>query len=177
MNMFDSDQSYVTLRGGLVLHSTQQEALEVILNDLFNQISASFILLADITGQPISSRGDQSQVNIVAVASLVAGDLAASQEIARLTGVYEECQMVLREGRNIHTYIIEVGHHMALMVQISKETPLGWARILIQRKAQNLADVIANASGNQSEVLPDLQLGQNDLSDLFSDALDEMWNE
>jgi len=165
------------LRSGLVIYPSQQDLISQALADLAQKLPSQFLFLSDVTGQIIASRGEQGQVDLVALGSLVAGDLAASQEIARLTGQYEDYQMVLREGQNIHTFIIEAGHHMALLVQISKETPLGWARMLIQKGAYELADIAATPPEAETEALPDLNLDQEELPDLFSDALDEMWKE
>lgn len=173
----NNDQSYLNLRSGLVLYPNQQEAIETILNDLFNQAAVRFLLLTDVTGQPISVRGEQNQMNVVAIASLVAGDLAASQEIARMTGQYADYQMVLREGQTINAFIIEVGHHMALLVQTATETPIGWARLLIQKTAQQLADIVDMVPEAPVDVALKPQLDQDDLPDLFSDALDDIWKE
>ncbi len=166
------------LRSGLVLYPAQQEAIEDLLTGLAQNTPAHFILLADVTGQVISTRGGQNSKNTVALGSLVAGDLAASHEIARLTGQYQDNQMVLREGQSTHTFIGEAGHHLALLVQVSTETPLGWARMVIKKAARQLAEIAAEAPPEQqcrppAEALP----AEENLPDLFSDALDDLWQE
>lgn len=179
MNSLNSDQSYLNLRSGLVLYPNQQDALESILTNLFNQISARFLMLADVTGQPISTRGEQSKINVVAVASLVAGDLAASQEIARLTGQYSDYQMVLREGETSYTLIIEAGHHLALLVQASTETPIGWARMATQKAAQRLGEVVAEPppeTNRPIDASSESFLPEDDIADLLGDALDDLWS-
>ncbi len=167
------------LRTGLVLYPTQQEAMEALLDEMVQQIPAHFILLVDVTGQVISTRGGQSQNDLVGLGSLVAGDLAASQEIARLTGQYQDYQMVLREGESTHTFICGAGLHLAVMVQISTETPMGWARMLIRKAAQKLTDIAdmpPAAEARPVDSTPILEPDEN-LSDLFDDALDDLWLE
>lgn len=175
------NQSRYSLRSGLILYPSQQEAVEKLLTNLFQQAPAHFILLADVTGQVVSTRGEQAQKNLIGLGSLVAGDLAASHEIARLTGQYEAYQMVLREGQTTHTFICEAGHHLALMVQISTETPLGWARMAISKAARQLTEIAENPPAEQKrmEASPeDLEsLKQDGLSNLFNDALDDLWLE
>ncbi|MFQ5611069.1 MAG: roadblock/LC7 domain-containing protein [Anaerolineae bacterium] len=163
------------LRSGLVLYPAQQKAVEDLLTELAQNAPAPFILLADVTGQVISTRGGQNSTNAVALGSLVAGDLAASHEIARLTSQYQDNQMVLREGQSTHTFICEAGHHLALLVQISTETPLGWARMVIQKAARQLAEITA-APPPQDLAVETLPVEEN-LPDLFSDALDDLWQE
>ena len=177
-----TDKGYhQTLRSGLRIYPTQDRAINQALVNLMQKIPAHLTLVTDVTGQIVSARGGQEGMDLVALGSLVAGDLAASQEIARLTGQYQEYQMVLREGQNIHTFIIEAGHHLALLVQISKDVPLGWGRMLIQKAAHQLAEIInevpEDASHNQIIAEEEELLGQKGLSDLFNDALDDLWME
>jgi len=168
------------LRSGLVIYPTQQEAIETLLSKLMQQIPAAFILLADVTGQVVSTRGGQGEINTVSLGSLVAGDLAASHEIARLTGQFQEYQLVLREGSTTHTFICEGGHHLAMLVQVSTEVPLGWARMIIRKAAQRLseiADAPLEANQEAEEMIAELDLDTDDFSTLFGEALDDLWTE
>ncbi len=177
----DHHNNRYNLRSGLILYPTQQDAIEQLLTTLFQQAPAHFILLADVTGQVVSTRGEQVRKNLVGLGSLVAGDLAASHEIARLTGQYDAYQMVLREGQTTHTFICEAGHYLALMVQVSTETPLGWARIAISKAARQLTDISENPPADSHPPQAseeDLEsLKQDGLSNLFNDALDDLWLE
>lgn len=177
MNNPLSNEGRYNLRSGLILYPDQQQAIEKILIDLIQQTPAHFVLVADVTGQVVSTRGEQESANLVALGSLVAGDLAASHEIARLTGQYQDHQMVLREGQTTHTFICEAGHHLALLVQVANETPLGWARVVIRQAARRLTDITTKApvEGDQRNIASsESSLGQEDLSDLFSEALDDL---
>ena len=168
------------LRTGLVLYPSQQEAIDKLLHKLVQQIPAHFVLLTDVTGQVISSKGNQENIDLVALGSLVAGDLAASHEIARLTRQYQADQMVFREGHTINTFTCEAGFHLALLVQASTDVPMGWARMAIRKAVQLLADVTARPpveKGQAANAAPELALQQEDLPDLFSDALDDLWLE
>lgn len=166
------------LRSGLTLYPPQQEAIETILTDLLQQAPAHFILLADVTGQIVSTRGERGQINLIALGSLVAGDLAASQEIARLTGQYQDYQMILREGSTTHTFICEAGFHLALLVQVTIDTPLGWARMVIRQAAHKLTDIITEAEAEAEAAAqppPGLNIDADDLLGDLDDALDDLW--
>jgi predicted regulator of Ras-like GTPase activity (Roadblock/LC7/MglB family) len=172
-------QSYY-LRTGLVLYPSQQEAIEEILTKLLQQVPASFILLTDVTGQVVSSRGDQENTDMVALGSLVAGDLAASHEIARQTRQYQADQMVFREGQNINTFTCEAGYHLALLVQASTEVPMGWARMTIRKAVKTLVEITTEPPAEQAQSQPnspEVALYQEDLPDLINEALDDLWLE
>lgn len=170
------------LRTGLVLKPTQHQEIERLLTKLHGQILAYFILLTDITGQIVTSRGSQEDMDMVALGSLVAGDLAASHEIARLTHQYQADQLIVREGTTVNTFTCEVGFHLALLVQASPDTPLGWARMLIRRIAKELAEITTQPIDEPTNSLADdhgeSALPQDeDWPDLFNDALDNLWLE
>lgn len=166
-----------TLRSGLTIFPEHHQAIEVLLANLVQKIPARFALLSDVSGQLISSRGDTGRINLVALGSLVAGDLAASQEIARLIGDYQEHQMILREGQTAYTFIAAAGHYMVLLVQVSAESPLGWARMLTQEATRRLAEIIERTPDDGLPAVPETVLAEDNLSDLFNDALDELWLE
>ncbi|RME42108.1 MAG: hypothetical protein D6796_14890 [Caldilineae bacterium] len=166
------------LRSGLRIYPAQHEAINRLLAELLDKTPAHFILLTDVTGQVVSTAGDQSGINLVSLASLVAGDLAASQEIARLTGQLDAYQMILREGQNAHTFISEAGDHLALLVQISTEVPLGWARMTIRQAARQLAEIVAAPPAREADSPPsELDLAPDSLPDLFDEALGDLWME
>jgi predicted regulator of Ras-like GTPase activity (Roadblock/LC7/MglB family) len=170
------DTSHYNLRSGITLFPAHDNAMDLILADLVQHIPARFVLLTDVTGQVILAQGERGQSDLVALGSLVAGDLAASQEIARLTGEYQNYQMILREGETIHTFISEAGRYLILLVQVSSSVPLGWARILIREAVLRLADVVASLPEDLEE--SDLGLKKEDLSaELIGQALDDLWLE
>lgn len=175
MKNHQSSGSYY-LRSGLTIYPWQQGKIEEVLAELGRKVPARFLMLSDVTGQVVLSWGEQNNIDLVALGSLVAGDLAASQEIARRVGAYEEHQMVLREGQDVHILITGAGHHLALFAQISTEVPLGWARLLIHKAVDQLVEITAAPPATQKPSF-DLGLDQADLPDLFNDALDDIWKD
>jgi predicted regulator of Ras-like GTPase activity (Roadblock/LC7/MglB family) len=163
------------LRSGITLFPSHDKVIDLVLTDLVHAIPAHFVLLTDVTGQIISARGERDHANLVALASLAAGDLAASQEIARLTGEYQHYQMILREGQKTHTFILGAGSYLVLLVQVLSNVPLGWARMLIQEAARRLADIVVMTPEEIERSDP--ALSQEDLPDLFGSALEDLWSE
>ena len=166
-----------SLRCGLTVYPKQDQAIDQALEGLFQRCPAQFILLADQSGQLMTVHGDRGKMDIVGLASLVAADIAASQEIARMSGQYDTCQLVVREGQRAHLFITECGKHLVLFVQISQDVPLGWARMLILQTAAQLAEVVAQQPSDIEKDLR-LELGVPEtLNDLFGDAFDAVWPE
>lgn len=178
-------QNPVRLRSGLTLTNQQAEAISEMLAQTIQHIPARFILVSDVSGQVVAALGDYNKANLLAISSLMVGDLAASQEIARLTGEYHDQQIVLREGKKARTLIAEAGNYLAVFVQISNEVPLGWARLNVLQMAKRLAEIESADEAAAHELAasapaPLLDLGlqtDEDLSDLFDSALDEIWQD
>ncbi len=177
--MSHPDDRALYLRCGYSLSISQQQAIQQVIADLVQRLPAHFALLVDVSGQVIAfhsaSKQVASTVDQVALGALVAGDLAASQEIARLAGEYQECQMVLREGQKAHLIISEAGSRLAFLVRVSKEVPLGWARMLIREASQRFA-LSSQAADNDESIRLDKATAEN-FVDSLGQALDSIWAE
>lgn len=162
------------LRCGLILYPSQDQAIDKVLSSLMEKIPARYILLADSSGQVISVSGKREQADPVALGALVASDMAASQEMAHLTGEVQNFNMILREGSEVNTWIINAGLHLVLMFKVSSDVPLGWTRLVIRRAAELIAN-IADAPVEEEPSEPDLDLDQLSFSDEIDKSLEELW--
>ena len=81
--------------------------------------------------------------------ALISSDLAASQEIARVTGEYQNHHMILHEGKTSHTFISGAGPHLVLFVKVLSEIPLGWSRKYVREAVSKIEEII----GGQSEAV------------------------
>ncbi len=178
MNYMNPDSN--DFRPDLEISLEQGQLIESILDELVTKLPACFALLTDTNGQVVRSEGNiphdgSKGIDMVALGALVASDLAASREISRLSGDYEDFQMTLREGRTHHILISEVGERLALLVQIHRETPLGWARMMISDGARRLADIMTMAAPAKKEWSP-IDPVEGHTADL-GDLLDDIWTE
>jgi predicted regulator of Ras-like GTPase activity (Roadblock/LC7/MglB family) len=166
-------EGLTTMRNGCTIYPAQEDAIEKLLAEFMQQCPARFALLTDTSGLVITAHGERGAVDLIALASLVAGDTAASQEIARLTGQYQNYQLVLREGTKTNTFIVEAGRFLVLFVQVSMDIPLGWARLLIRETGRQCAEIIATPP----DEIEELKLGLDGarLSDMIGESLDSMW--
>ena len=172
------DSYMIKLRSGFSLSVNQISLIEGDLHHLYEMIPAKYILLVDTSGQFVTSIGEKGGVDPAIMGALIAADLAASQEIARLTEEYQDYQMVLREGKKTHIIITEAGKQLILLVLFTKETPLGWARKLIQKSSTTIAE-FTNLPQPITERIstPEDNNSGGDLPELFNNALDQIWKD
>ena len=168
------------LRSGSHVPTGNFEQIEQLADGLLRTTLARMVLVIDVSGQVVTARGKYDGVDLVVLGSLVAGDLAASQEIARLTGAYQDYQLVTREGIDSHSFIAEAGQNFVLFIQMGTDTPLGWARVQIRHAAEHLAKIeVQKNQGIPGMIAAELaqEDGTTDLSDLFGEALDDLWSD
>ncbi|ACF12872.1 Roadblock/LC7 family protein [Chloroherpeton thalassium ATCC 35110] len=171
------------LRSGISIDSSQHKKFEQVLENLLQKAPAKFILLTDVSGQVVSACGPSSQFDLIALGSVMAGGLSAAQEVAQMLGGEQEYQLVLHEGLSANTFMAGAGPDFAILVQLDKSVPLGWARMLIQEAAKKIDDNCQESDYQESsdaEQIPDAKkldlLGDpTNLSDQIGDSLDALW--
>jgi len=168
------DGNYVTT--GLVLYPKHEQAIDKVLGEVLQKIPARLAIVTGRDGQFIAASGEHTRnVDLVALGSLIAGDMAASHQVARLTGVYEEFQVVLREGRSSHSFVSDAGPHMLLFVQAQGDVPVGWLRLMGMEACRLLARIVE--SGPDEVDLKTLGLDEKTLADQFESAVAKLWED
>ncbi|HLD92648.1 MAG TPA: hypothetical protein VI703_00390 [Anaerolineales bacterium] len=151
----------------------QQAAIEKIALHLKKQAPARFILVADRNGHIVVFSGEgMAEETMAELAALLAGDLAASQEIARLTGASQNQQLILREGETVNTFLCEAGADLVLFMQAATEVPLGWARLLALEAGEKLSSLVLQ-SGETDDAM---DAGLAGLDRNLDEAIDGLWN-
>lgn len=162
------------LRNRLSVSPAQQDAIQNMVKQLKKQVPAALVLVADRNGQIIFMSGDLAKSTVAELAALLAADLAASEEIARLTDTFQENHLVLREGEKQHTFISEAGPDLALFVQTANDVPLGWSRMLIQEASGKFAELVADQSGK--EVTEGFSFNVDEFNSTVDGAIDDLWS-
>jgi predicted regulator of Ras-like GTPase activity (Roadblock/LC7/MglB family) len=170
LNSYQPSENKVTLHAGVSIFPSQAKAMDRVVSELAERSLTAFVLVTDVSGQLVTSKGDSDKRHLLALAALVAEDLAAGQEIGRITGEYKSCQLALREGEKFNTFIAEAGLFLVVFILLAREVPLGWARMLIQEAARHIAEIISTPS----DEISNLKIGLDDenLQNIIGDAFD-----
>lgn len=159
---------------GLMLFQRHDQAIDRVLDALRRKVPARLAMIVSRDGQFVSASRDGScDLDLVALGSLIAGDLAASQRIAEITGIYEEHQVILREGKEGLILVSDAGPHLALFILAPGHVPVGWLRLLGLEASKTLAQIAASATAEKVPV--DVTLDEKSLADRFDQALGELW--
>ncbi|MGB9732036.1 MULTISPECIES: roadblock/LC7 domain-containing protein [Calditerrivibrio] len=117
--------------------------------------------LIDKSGQMVASSGDSNEFDATSLAALVAGNVAATDGIAKLLGE-KEFSVLFHEGENEHLNITLVDGKLILVVLFDDSTSLGLVRLKMKKYVKIIADILNESNPNNS-------IHQ----DIFSDITDE----
>ena len=77
------------MNGSMVMYDEEYQQLKTIIGRLSVDANAKLVFLVDKNGQQIASHGEVGQIDTTSLASLTAGNVAATDGLARLIGEKE----------------------------------------------------------------------------------------
>ena len=116
----------------LVIYGEEYEQLEEALRRLRHDANAKAVFLIDKNGQQIASAGEIDQFDTTSLASLTAGNVAATDGLAKLIGE-REFSVLFHEGQQDHIHISIVGRRAILLVIFDDRSSLGLVRLRVKR--------------------------------------------
>jgi predicted regulator of Ras-like GTPase activity (Roadblock/LC7/MglB family) len=160
----------------LVLFEEDFHRLNRLLRKLRVESDASVVLLVDKNGQRIASVGDVEALDMTALASLTAGNVAATDGLARILGE-REFSVLLHEGEKENIHVSIVGRRVILVVIFSDRSSLGLVRLRVRQAAAEL-DVAFREIAERMEREPVLHSGIEPLlAEITDEDIDRLFSE
>jgi len=164
----------MTLLGAnLVLYEEEFQRINSVLARLWVDANAKIVFLVDKNGQQIASKGDLEKVDATSLASLTAGNVAATDGLARLIGE-KEFSILFHEGERDNIHISIVGQRLILVVIFDERSSLGLVRLRVRKAAAELEDVLNQMASKASkegqvQASPFAEITDDDIDALFSE--------
>ena len=161
----------------LVLYEEEFKKIRQALQRLFQDASAKLVFLVDKNGQQIAAVGDMNSVDTTSLASLTAGNVAATDGLARLIGE-KEFSILFHEGEKDNIHISIVAQRVILVVIFDERSSLGLVRLRVRRATTELDKIfedIAKKAEKEKESLqaefesPFAEITDEDIDRLFSE--------
>lgn len=127
---------------GLFLTEAQFTKIENRLIHLHSRARALYTLLVDVSGQLISAVGTVPGIEPVTLAALAASNMAATAEMAKLSGEPGAFSYLFHEGKERNIYITAVGEEFLLVLLFDHSTQIGWVRLLSKVAAKDLLEMV-----------------------------------
>lgn len=153
------------------MREQQYERLKTVLAKLRQDSSARVVFLVDKNGQQIALLGEVGDLDSTSLASLAAGNVAATDGMARLIGE-KEFPTLSHEGERESIHISIIGR-VLLVVVFDERSSLGLVKLRVKQAARDVAaifDDIAREAADKSlfQDSPFSDISDEDIESLFS---------
>jgi len=144
-----------------------------ILEKLVKDANSKVVFLVDKNGQLIAAEGETENLDTTSLASLTAGNIAATGGLAKLLGE-KEFSILFHEGERDNLHISIVGMRVILVVIFDNRSSLGLVRLRVKKASEELGRIFdslmkkaeAEAAGGAS---PFAEITDDDIDNLFSE--------
>ena len=125
------------MNGSMVMYDEEYQQIKSIIGRLCSDANAKLVFLVDKNGQQIASHGEVGQIDTTSLASLTAGNVAATDGLAKLIGE-REFSVLFHEGQQDHIHISIVAKRAILVVIFDERSSLGLVRLRVKRASVDL---------------------------------------
>ena len=155
----------------IIMHEQQFHQLKIILGKLRLESFSRVVFLVDKNGQQIATHGDVGDLDTTSLASLAAGNVAATGGMARLIGE-KEFPTLSHEGERESIHICIIGR-VLLVVVFDERSSLGLVKLRVKQASRDLSSLFEelerlNAERREREESLFAEITDDDIDSLFS---------
>mgnify|MGYP003392862929 CR=1 FL=1 len=161
----------------MVMYEEEFNQIQAVVDRLVREANAKVVFIVDKNGQLIAASGEVDNIDTTSLASLTAGNIAATGGIAKLLRENEFATQ-FHEGENANIHIQLVGNRVILVVIFDERSSLGLVRLRVKKASVELAEVFARilskvererSQAGTSFESPFAEITDEDIDSLFSE--------
>lgn len=155
----------------LVMYEGEFKQINALIEKLCREANAKVVFLVDKNGQLIAATGETGGLDTTSLASLTAGNIAATGGLAKLIGE-KEFSVLFHEGERDNIHITLVGSRVILVVIFDQRSSLGLVRLRVKKVADALGTIFGALlkkveATNRSADSPFAEITDDDIDNLF----------
>ncbi len=156
------------------MYEEEYQQIKEILARLQIDSNSKIVFLVDKNGQQIAAHGDMAGVDATSLASLTAGNVAATDGLAKLIGE-KEFSILFHEGERDNIHISLVAQRVILVVIFDEKSSLGLVRLRVKKASQELEKAFeilvrkSEETGSGRFESPFAEITDEDIDSLFSE--------
>ncbi len=165
----------MSLNPQLVLYEEDHKRIVEVAERLVHDANAKAVFLVDKNGQLVGEAGELKGIDTTSLASLVAGNIAATGGLAKVIGE-DEFPVHFHQGERDNVHITLVAQRIILVVIFDERSSLGLVRLRVKKAGQNLSkifeSVFKKTDAELDEEIPGAafaEISEQDIDNLFSD--------
>ncbi|MDH3492675.1 MAG: roadblock/LC7 domain-containing protein [Acidobacteriota bacterium] len=148
----------------VIIREHQFQKIKSALARLCVEAAARVVFLVDRDGQPIAFHGEIGEMDTTSFASLAAGNVAATNSMAKLIGE-DQFPSVVHEGERESIFISVIGRSL-LVVVFDERSTLGLVKLRTKKATFVVAEILEGVARDSA----DLTLSE---SSFFAEITDE----
>jgi predicted regulator of Ras-like GTPase activity (Roadblock/LC7/MglB family) len=161
----------------IVMYEEEFNQIKQVISKLRVDANAKVVFLVDKNGQQIAAHGDIENLDTTSLASLTAGNVAATDGLAKLIGE-KEFSILFHEGEKDNIHISIVAQRVILVVIFDERSSLGLVRLRVKKASEELNRVFGNimskverekAQAGAAFESPFAEITDEDIDSLFSE--------
>ena len=155
----------------MVMYEEEFTQIQSIVDRLVKEANAKVVFIVDKNGQLIAASGDIENIDTTSLASLTAGNIAATGGMAKLLKENEFATQ-FHEGEKANIHIQLVGNRVILVVIFDARSSLGLVRLRVRKASEDLNHVfeslLKKVEGPGADA-PFAEITDEDIDNLFND--------
>jgi predicted regulator of Ras-like GTPase activity (Roadblock/LC7/MglB family) len=154
-----------------VMYEEEYQQIAAVCDQLCRESNSKVVFLVDKNGQLLASAGQTENLDTTSLASLTAGNIAATGGLAKLIGE-REFSILFHEGERDNLHISIVGGRVILVVIFDSRSSLGLVRLRVKKASQQLGAIMERLNRkiqNASVGSPFAEITDEDIDNLFKD--------
>ncbi len=128
-------------QGSFIASEEQLRETSTVLERLLRESVSKCVYLVDKAGQLVAACGETKDIDATSLASLTAGNIAATGGLAKTIGE-KEFSLLFHEGVSDHIHISLVAQKLILVVIFDKRSSIGLVRLRVKKACEELAKLI-----------------------------------
>jgi len=160
------------MSASLVMQEEEFRQMNSACEKLVRDANVRVVFVIDKNGQLMASGGEADRLDSTSLASLVAGEYAATSSIAQLIGE-KDFSVLFHEGVNDSLHISLVSSRAILVVIFDKRSSSAWWRLRVKKSSEEIArilDILINRAATPGGgKTPMTEITDEDIDNLFAD--------
>jgi predicted regulator of Ras-like GTPase activity (Roadblock/LC7/MglB family) len=158
----------------LVMYEEEFSKIDEELQRLHLQTNAKVVFLVDKNGQLIASAGETHDIDTTSLASLTAGNIAATGGIARLLGE-KEFTILFHEGEKDNVHISLIGQRIILVVIFDSRSSLGLVRLRVKKVSEALVRIFNDITVKSERDKGEGKLDESPCAEISDEDIDNLF--
>ena len=161
-------------QSSLVMYDEEYKRIMTLIEKLLRESNSNVIFLVDKNGQMIAATGATENLDTTSLASLTAGNIAATGGLAKLIGE-KEFSILFHEGEKDNIHISIIGGRIILVVIFDQRSSLGLVRLRVKKASLELGGILADLV-RKTEIHDEAPGVDSPFAEITDDDIDNLFN-